>query len=142
MVREYVDDSLTAEKWRKVQECHPLGIGKAEDVAAEEQDRCVDAQHGHPEFVTERCQPRRVLRAAVARDHDLDAVEARLRGEAEGLAQASGEDARRTHADLSHTVTVRRDPGRDAGATRELSVTRGRTAHAARRDSGRSLTFG
>ena len=34
MVREYVDDSLTAEKWRKVQECHPLGVGKAEDVAA------------------------------------------------------------------------------------------------------------
>jgi NAD(P)-dependent dehydrogenase (short-subunit alcohol dehydrogenase family) len=34
MARKYVDDVLTAEKWEKMQDCHPLGIGKAEDVAA------------------------------------------------------------------------------------------------------------
>jgi NAD(P)-dependent dehydrogenase (short-subunit alcohol dehydrogenase family) len=33
MAMKYVDD-LTAETWQKVQQCHPLGIGKVEDVAA------------------------------------------------------------------------------------------------------------
>ncbi len=33
MAMKYLD-TLTAEKWEKMQQCHPLGIGKVEDVAA------------------------------------------------------------------------------------------------------------
>lgn len=33
MAMKYLD-TLTAEKWEKMQQCHPLGIGKVEDVAS------------------------------------------------------------------------------------------------------------
>ena len=78
------------------------------DEGRQDEHRGVDAQHGHPVPLAQSADDAGVARIGVARNHDLDPVEADLRREAEGVGQATRQDARGSHADADHEATVRR----------------------------------